>query len=149
MKVNYEFKFVQNILTLQDFLCESKTFAHYCIFYNLLLLYWPELSFKSDFESRPSSECYLVGDQFDIPWSQSHCCISHDLRFDGAQSSCCAGFNKAVQDHIQQVCDLNTKLVPVKTSFSHILCCQYYEDSPGPSCPKSWPGWRDTSASHL
>lgn len=51
---------------------------------------------------------YLAGDQFDISWGESHCCISHDLCFDGAKSSCSTGLYKAVQYHIQQVCYLQT-----------------------------------------
>lgn len=62
-------------------------------------------------------ESHLAGYQFDIPWSQSHCRISHDLCFYGAQASCGTGLNKAVQHHVQQVGYLNTvRKLEVKSS---------------------------------
>lgn len=65
-----------------------------------------------------SRESHLAGHQFHIPWSKSHCRISHDLCFDGAQASCGTGLNKAVQHYIQQVCYLKTRRkLEVKSKF--------------------------------
>lgn len=97
---------------------------------------------------------YLVGDQFDVPWSQSHRSVRHDLCFDGAQASSRAGLNKAVQHHVQKVSDLRTTgHFFTQSGPSHIWTFFFFGlwgglvllALPDPGCPRSWPGWRDTS----
>lgn len=58
---------------------------------------------------------YLTGDQFHISRSQSHCCVCHNLCFDGSQPPCGACLDETVQHDIKQIRYLHN---PTRSRFT-------------------------------